>query len=985
MDEIVQSDSENTVDVTNLDWLINEWKDQAESETVQKILSERERLYDLMQRFLKPDALSRLTEEGVREVVKNLWASRTWNNLEYRASMVVEATSIDLLRHQLQLLLYADDPLEERFNGFLKSVRHMGPSSVAELLFWIHPDKYWLANQLLEILEESAGFDVSSRLPKGRKNDQGLRYLAHQPFIQALRIRLAALGCRVRDLRDLDAFVLYAYDKVGTASIPCLLEQDRGFSEEFLAEVHEHCPPERVEHRRKAEEKAREYLEDHLGTFTPDEFREFLKMVNEDFYGGTTHGDRFSPAFSAVWVDDLLASLDAINEWSLQLWRATDSELTEVLGRFWSQKPVRGAGMSLPTMLLYLRSPDAFGIRMGILDRGLRRLFPNVRLPREPGKSYDVFNALSQRFRRQYDLAPQAMDVVLTLAAKWEKPVEVGDTGFSDATFKYLQDLRDNNNTEWMRQHRDEYARFVRDPLESLTGHIGKSLVEARFNPIMGDDLLETSPGAGRCLGRINRNSFGQGNPYYSYMWSAFYRKSVGKKADAQLYIFIHTGHLRFGFGFGDRSDVIRKRFSERISSVANDLWSFVDSSKGFDGLQFTDDSGDEPNPNVVNNGEDLVTWARQAAPSVHMLLKPGDSRLSLAEITPLVDQTFQTVFPFFIIAAQEEDWESALEEYCDGFGATPTEVGDRKYDFEWLAAQTHLDEPLLRDWVELLEDRKQVILYGPPGTGKTYLARALARHLSGSDEEEHVRLIQFHPSYCYEDFVEGIRPVQEDGVLGFRLVPGVLREFCRHAAKNRAQPHVLIIDEFNRGNVAKVFGELMYLLEYRDQSIQLPRSNAMFSLPDNVYFIGTMNTADRSIALVDYALRRRFAFIEVSPSADVLSAWMEEQEIEDTDFVVGVFRELNERLERRFGKDLIVGHSYFMKLDLDETSLGSLWTYSILPLVEEYFYGESKIADQFGLKAIGKAVRERLEQETTETSLGEASQGGDDGSDRPS
>jgi len=177
----------------------------------------------------------------------------------------------------------------------------------------------------------------------------------------------------------------------------------------------------------------------------------------------------------------------------------------------------------------------------------------------------------------------------------------------------------------------------------------------------------------------------------------------------------------------------------------------------------------------------------------------------------------------------------------------------------------------------------------------------------------------------------------------------------------------------------------LMYLLEYRDQSIQLPRSNAMFSLPDNVYFIGTMNTADRSIALVDYALRRRFAFIEVSPSADVLSAWMEEQEIEDTDFVVGVFRELNERLERRFGKDLIVGHSYFMKLDLDETSLGSLWTYSILPLVEEYFYGESKIAAQFGLKAIGKAVRERLEQETTETSLGEASQGGDDGSDRPS
>lgn len=979
-DEDRKVDSDDTMDVTGLDWIIREWKDQTKSETAREMFSERERLHELMQRLLDPARLTKIDEENVQEAIKNLWASRTWNNLDFRAGMVTKANSIEILRKSLHMLLYSDEPIAERFNKFLVGVSNMGPSSTAELLFWIHPERCWLANQQLERLEEAAVFDVSSRLPRGQKRDQGLRYLAHRPFIEALRERLETLGCRVGDFRDLDAFVWYAAKRVGIASEPCVFEEDHQFGKDFLAKVREHCPAERVEHRRLAEGRARDFLEKHLGTFTPDEFREFLKMVNEDFYGGSVHGNRFSPAFSAVWVDELLASLDAINEWSVQLWGATDSELTEVLGRFWSQKPVRGAGMSLPTMFLYLRSPDTFCIRMGILDRGLRRLFPNVRLPREPGKSYDVFNALSQRFRRQYDLAPQAMDVVLTLAAKWEKPPEDGAPGFSDATFQYLQDLRNNNNTDWMRQHRDEYARHVRDPLEILTGKVGKSLVEVKFNPILGDDLLETSPGAGRCLGRINRNSFGKGNPYYSYMWSAFYRKSVGKKADAQLYIFINTKHLRFGFGFGDRAEAIKKRFVERVVSVADELWNYVDSSSGFAGLQFADDSGDEPSPNVVNSSDDLVAWANQAAPSVHMLLKPGDPRLSLEKLTSLVDQVFQTVFPFFIVAAMEDDWESALEEYCE-----PDEPPERKYDFDWLVAQTHLDEPLLHDWVKLLEDRKQVILYGPPGTGKTYLARSLARHVAGSNEAEHVRLIQFHPSYCYEDFIEGIRPVQEEGALGFRLVPGVLREFCRTAAKNRKQPHVLIIDEFNRGNVAKVFGELMYLLEYRDQSIQLPRSKVMFSLPDNVYFIGTMNTADRSIALVDYALRRRFAFIEVTPSADVLMAWMEEQEIEDLDIIVGVFRELNERLESRFGKDLMVGHSYFMKKDLDETGLGALWIYSILPLVEEYFYGESKVADQFGIKAIGKAVRERLEQETENTGLGEGTQGGEDGSDLPS
>jgi 5-methylcytosine-specific restriction protein B len=275
------------------------------------------------------------------------------------------------------------------------------------------------------------------------------------------------------------------------------------------------------------------------------------------------------------------------------------------------------------------------------------------------------------------------------------------------------------------------------------------------------------------------------------------------------------------------------------------------------------------------------------------------------------------------------------------------------------------LAEELLlpRDWLEeaidLLRDKGQAVFYGPPGTGKTFVARALCDHLTADGGT--FDTVQFHPSYAYEDFFEGFRPrAAADGsaTIAFELVPGPLRRLAASAQADPDHPYLLVIDELNRANLAKVFGELYFLLEYREETISLQYSDQPFTLPKNLFVIGTMNTADRSIALVDAAMRRRFAFVPFFPSeppvAGLLRRWLRRQSMPAD------AADLLDELNRRLGDaEIAVGPSYLMTpRAATDAGRERIWRTSILPLLEEHFYGaDTDVAARFGLGSLARAI----------------------------
>ena len=211
--------------------------------------------------------------------------------------------------------------------------------------------------------------------------------------------------------------------------------------------------------------------------------------------------------------------------------------------------------------------------------------------------------------------------------------------------------------------------------------------------------------------------------------------------------------------------------------------------------------------------------------------------------------------------------------------------------------------------------------------------------------------VVQFHPAYSYEDFIQGLRPkAVEGGGIEYPMIAGRFLECCKEAERT-SDPYVLVIDEINRANLARVFGELMYLLEYRDENIPLAGGSTL-KVPANLYIIGTMNTADRSIALVDHALRRRFAFIELEPNYDYLAQFHEESDFgPKAEHLVSLLKEINEAIG---DKHYALGTSFFLATAL-EHSLEDIWLMEIEPYLEEFFFDKPDTVTRFRWEAVGE------------------------------
>lgn len=288
---------------------------------------------------------------------------------------------------------------------------------------------------------------------------------------------------------------------------------------------------------------------------------------------------------------------------------------------------------------------------------------------------------------------------------------------------------------------------------------------------------------------------------------------------------------------------------------------------------------------------------------------------------------------------------EDTLEETSEQI-----EIKYPRYTKDDFLNEVYMDEDTYNTLTELLEAKYNVILQGAPGVGKTFAAKRLAYSIMGQKDTSRVAMVQFHQSYSYEDFIQGYRPSKD----GFELVNGAFYKFCKEAEEDNERPYFFIIDEINRGNLSKILGELMMLIEKdkRGEKIKLLYSNEWFTVPQNVRIIGMMNTADRSLALMDYALRRRFAFFDFAPAfaSEGFKNYLAEKDSPKLGKLITAVESLNSTIsaDESLGDGFRIGHSYFCTDDeiIDEW-LKSVVEYEVIPLIKEYWFDEpTKVRD---------------------------------------
>src|SRR6476469_7339312 len=339
--------------------------------------------------------------------------------------------------------------------------------------------------------------------------------------------------------------------------------------------------------------------------------------------------------------------------------------------------------------------------------------------------------------------------------------------------------------------------------------------------------------------------------------------------------------------------------------------------------------------------GKQLIDYS-YANLTGHKLIKELTKEMHQTGVSSIREDDVFDMFCHWLVEIKKYDFPSNEVPLVDEAIVFEYAVEEVQLQPEYLlnqcAEETGFDETELNRCIRTIHRKKQAILQGPPGTGKTFIAEKLAKHLIGGGDG-FSDIIQFHPAYTYEDFIEGLRPITQNGQLTYSIAPGRFLEFCEKAEACE-DTCVLIIDEINRANLSQVFGELMYLLDDRQNTARFITlaSGKLFRIPTNVRIIGTMNTADRSIALVDNALRRRFAFIPVEPKDDVLRQYHQREETGfPVEKLISILQDVNRAINN---KHYELGISFFLTKTLAK-DIQAIWQMEIEPYLEEYFFND--------------------------------------------
>ena len=341
--------------------------------------------------------------------------------------------------------------------------------------------------------------------------------------------------------------------------------------------------------------------------------------------------------------------------------------------------------------------------------------------------------------------------------------------------------------------------------------------------------------------------------------------------------------------------------------------------------------------------------------------IQNGSDYLTLcAEVKVFIESSPEcsTLSEFSSLAYGKKTPETSDLSNNDSYTSISVEEENEKYSKEAFLDEVYMTEDQYDSLVSLLKNKMNLILQGAPGVGKTFAAKRLAYSIMGEKDESRIEFVQFHQNYSYEDFMMGYKPTDT----GFELKSGIFYRFCTLAANHPDKDYFFIIDEINRGNMSKIFGELLMLIEkdYRGTKATLAYNGMSFSVSENLYIIGLMNTADRSLAMIDYALRRRFSFFNMVPGfdSDGFKTYQGTIAKDKFDKLVDEVKNLNKAIaeDKSLGNGFCIGHSYFCghTADEDDTWIKEIVDYDIIPMLNEYWFDDSDRVEEWSNKLSG-------------------------------